>query len=153
MSDDEVEPTSGPWEVVDEQTIVEFVPEESVTWGRFIADLRHVHGDPEEHEQAMADARRIVACVNFCEGVSTEVLEKLNGRGITLERHRNIVESVLSEIAVKARPTEEQSQRLPWAKVASDCIVAARATMGRVKLDYKQEYQDLYPSLEAEADE
>ena len=31
---------------------------------------------PEYHEQAKIDARRIVACVNACEGIKTETLER-----------------------------------------------------------------------------
>lgn len=55
--------TAGPWEVTD---------------GRFIrqsATPRHVIARVSKSDAMGANARRIVACINACEGIPTEALE------------------------------------------------------------------------------
>lgn len=49
----------------------------------FVADCEDINGDIE-NDQSAANARRIVACVNACAGITTELLEQGLGLGAIL---------------------------------------------------------------------
>lgn len=85
-----IEHTKGPW-LRDGKTV--YVLNEH-GFNRFCAQVQDAHTPAEELE---ANARRIVACVNACEGVSTDVLEynARFGGVLRLERQRDALLAAL----------------------------------------------------------
>lgn len=71
--------TPGPWEVADGRRIGVNLP--NVTGGGYDSHCIAVTHE-SAHINAAANARRIVVCVNACEGLSSEALERLG----TLDR-------------------------------------------------------------------
>lgn len=65
-----------------------------------------------------ADARRIVACVNACAGISTETLEKFGGRAITAEAQRD-------ELLVVLKLAEQWLEG--WASAESQLTIIRQA--------------------------
>ena len=64
----------------------------------------------DESEESEANARRIVACVNACEGMDTESLESIAGRiaaKSVLQMHANYIRS-----KAKAQSLEQQRDKL-----------------------------------------
>ncbi len=63
-------------------------------------------GNGNIYEQAKIDARRIVACVNACEGIDTDFLERTHSKGhasgiakhMRLEKERNELLAALIEL-------------------------------------------------------
>jgi len=66
----------------------------------------------EADTTAEANAQRIVACVNFCEGVSTADLEESLERGDTLADSDEAIVALLNEVGRERNELRDENERL-----------------------------------------
>lgn len=145
--------TPGPWDVerapqnegYDRAYVIERNPlPYSPQQGRRLAI---VHG--HSMENAEANARRIVACVNACEGLDTKMIERfpLNKLGdcldggiaytleaLELKQQRDELASLLQDAVIDMEADQSPSEeREPWLEQARAAIANATKGAGNVK--------------------
>ena len=116
MPDDAQEKhTPAPWKVVDEKDRTIDTTEDSHI-GKLVRrrSLLSVFLGRDEGipETLRANARRIVACVNFCEGVSTADLEESLERGDTLTNEDEAIVALLNEVGKERNDLRDENERL-----------------------------------------
>ena len=110
------EHTQGPWHTGGDGTIIY----DKDGWG--IASATVFHGR-QEPGTAAANARRIVACVNACEGASTEVLERgaVHDWGLLMtemEKQRDALLAALEQCAASMQGDKLYVNTLAYAQRA-----------------------------------
>lgn len=112
--------SNGPWHVGGDGTIIYGKD----GWGVASATVFHVRQEPVTSQ---ANARRIVACVNACEGLSTERLEDaglisaIGGELLDQDRIIADLRSVIDKIYANAGESPE------WIRAAIDAAKAGDA--------------------------
>lgn len=85
----------------------------------------------EGNDSAEENARRIVACVNACAGVSTETLEKFGGRAITAEGQRDTYRDLCAELLDDLKSAQAMlKNNLGCESIVNKAIVKAESILG-----------------------
>ncbi len=125
--------TAGPWEVVDSMTVRgPFRMGDDSAPGIQICSLPGFMS----HDERMANARRIVACVNACEGISAEVLQAMPFSAAVAEESRRYREAVAQrdELLAALEDIELDARVMrPYVGQVSRLCDIARAAIAKVQ--------------------
>jgi cell division protein ZapA (FtsZ GTPase activity inhibitor) len=106
--------TPAPWQVVDEKESATDTMEDSYV-GKLVRRRNPISiflGDEESPETLRANARRIIACVNFCESVPTADLEDSLQHGHTLADEDEAIVASLNEVSKERNELRDENERL-----------------------------------------
>jgi cell division septum initiation protein DivIVA len=100
-----------PWHVATSGEITDW-PERRVEAAEETVARVYYHQTPNGEAIQQANARRIVACVNFCEGVRTADLEESIERGDTLADSDEAIVAKLNEVGEERNDLRDENERL-----------------------------------------
>jgi hypothetical protein len=106
--------TPAPWKAVGEKDCTIDTTDDSYI-GKFVLPnplLTFLKQDDEIKETFRANVRRIVACVNFCKGVSTADLEESLQHGQTLADGDESFVALLDEVGEERGDLRDENERL-----------------------------------------